>query len=164
MRVSVSRLSLRCLLLRCLALLALVLTQPAAAEESERFYRVEMGGQPAGWLVERTVERATEAGVVLVTESHTRMELSRAGTETAVEMFSSFEETADHRPVSGLMRQTLGQAPIETSFRFGDGEVLVSERRGFERRREMGEKIWMTPVEASEHVARQVRRAYADAS
>ena len=172
MRVSVFRHSLFCRTLWCL--FSLVLTLPIAADEtaaektasdeSERFYRIEMGGQPAGWLVERTIERETDFGVVLITESETRMELSRAGTETAVEMFSRFEETADHRPVSGLMRQTLGATPLETSFRFGDGEVLVSEPGGTERRREMGEKTWMTPVEAGEHVTRQVRRAYEDSS
>ena len=150
--------------LACQLILFAVLTFPIAAEETERFYRLEMGGQPAGWLVERTFERETKDGVLLVTESQTRMELSRAGTAAAVEMFSRFEETVDHRPVSGLMRQTLGTTPLVTSFRFGDGEVLVSEPGASDRTREMGVKNWMTPVEASQHVARQVRRAYAVAS
>lgn len=128
-------------------------------EATERFYRMELGGRPAGWLVERTLERDG----VMVTESETRMELSRAGTATAVEMFSRFEESVDHRPLSGLIRQTLGSAPLETSFRFVDDEVLVAEPGGGTRRREMGPKTWMTPVEATEHIARQVQRAYAQA-
>ena len=155
--------------MRVFVLVQLLLVSSLHAEGTERFYRMEMGGQPAGWLVERTIEvdtdeaSGTAPGRLLVTETHTRMELSRAGTSASMEMFSRFEETVDHRPVSGLIRQALGTAPLETSFRFEGDEVLVSEPGGATRRREMGPKTWMTPAETTDHVTRQIRRAYAQA-
>ncbi|MDA8019865.1 MAG: transglutaminase-like domain-containing protein [Thermoanaerobaculia bacterium] len=136
------------------------LVQPATgaahAEQVERYYRMELGGQPAGWVVETT----TVSEGLWVTETHTRMELRRAGTATSMEMFSRFEETAEHQPVSGMTRQALGSAPLVTTFRFDDETVQVQEPGGATRRHDLGKRTWMTPVETSEHVIRQIRRAY----
>ncbi|MEM6792695.1 MAG: transglutaminase-like domain-containing protein [Acidobacteriota bacterium] len=131
---------------------------PATAEQAEappteRWYRVEVAGQSAGLMVERTLEEDD----LLITESEMNLEFRRGGAAQKMALTSRFVETRDHRPVSLLSSQALGARPIETHYRFtGDG-VIVSGASG-ETLRPLPEGEWLTPLAAQAHLEAEVLR------
>lgn len=145
------------------ALLAAAISQPAisqdgssqdrSSKDSETWYLIELDGQPAGWVVEREQTR----GETLITETHTRLELSRGTAKTSMELESRFTETLDGRALSAWTRQSLGAMPVESSFEFRDDAVWVRHGGSDLSKAEanslpLPEGEWLTPGAASQRV------------
>lgn len=145
---------IRSFLLPLLSLaLAVTAAATAGAEESasEQWYRIELGGQPAGWMVAREAEQDARR----ITEASTRMQVKRGGATVALEIETRFVERADGTPVRAWSRQLLGETPIETTYDFGPDGVAVKTRRGAsveERRAALPSGEWLTPWAAQQAV------------
>lgn len=145
-----------------LLVLVLVGAPAGRAEETlppeEAWYRVAISGQSAGWAMEREEVRGDE----IVTESKLHLELSRAAATATIEMESRFVEARDGRPLAAWTKQTLGAAPIETSYEFRDADVLVRRAQGSgETSSEvvpLPEGEWLTPGQADRLILRELAR------
>lgn len=140
----------------------MVFSQPAVSQNTddrEHWYLIELDGQPAGWIVEREQTR----GEILITEAHTRLELSRGTAKTSMELESRFTEDLAGRPLSAWTRQTLGAMPVESSYEFRDDAVLVRHGGSDLSKAEasplpLPEGEWLTPGAADRRVQGEVAR------
>ncbi len=135
--------------------LAALLLTASAATAGEHWYQVELAGQPAGWVVEREELRGGE----VVTESKTRLELSRGQVATAIEMESRFVESPDGQPLSAWTKQKLGAMPIEASYEFRAGAVVVRRQQNGSAREQSvppPEGDWLTPRQAQKRILEQL--------
>ncbi len=110
----------------------------------EHWYRLDVDGTPAGWMLSREVMHGNR----LTTVSRLRLRFKRAGTTQAIELESRFVETKTGRPLRAWSRQTLGLKPIETTWKFLAHEVLAEVAHGDQsRRRRMPLPTggWLTP-------------------
>ena len=92
----------------------------------ERWYRLYLGGQPCGWFRE-TLERSGDS---FRSGTETEMTVGRMGQGVTVRTRSTFEETADGRPLGARIRRDTGAAPVESEWAFRDGELVVTESQG----------------------------------
>lgn len=123
-----------------------VATTEAEAEPAleEVWYRVDLGGQPAG----RMMTRETRLGDTLTTESALELVVRRGSAELRLEMASRFVEGLDGTPRRAWSRQLLGPNPVETDYEFTASEIVVTTRHGSSReqqRQKMPEVAWLTP-------------------
>lgn len=141
-----------------LGALALLLPALAAAAAgapdgaAERWFALELDGRAAGWAVERWW---SEDGRT-VTESELTLRLTRGNAGIEVELAGRFEETADGEPLLLWIRQALGSAPIETTYRFTPGAVVAESAQAGRRHSEqmaVPPGDWLTPAEARRAVA-----------
>jgi len=155
MHRSVQRLKLAPTWPAYVAAVALLLLGGGTARAEEYWYRIELGGTPAGWMVAREAEQAGRR----ISESSTRLALKRGGTTLSLEMASRFVESADGKPLRAWTRQLLGQAPIERRYEFlADGVRVVTEQGGERReeRRPLPDGEWLTPFAAQGEIRRQL--------
>lgn len=110
-----------------------------------RWYRVDIGGQRAGWMM----QRETIGVRTVTTESDMQLDLRRGAAEIHLEMADRFVEALDGTPISAWSRQLLGPEPVETSYEFTPSTVIVTTRHGDRESRERqelpGETGWLTP-------------------
>ena len=145
-----------------LAGLMLLIGHKVAAEPSETpiFYRVSLGGEPAGRL-EVNEERTAE---LLTTRYDFEIQFQRAGQSLSLGMRSRFVETASGTPVEAWSWQQLGESPVETFYRFQDGGGMEIESRQGDnvvRRQLAPTPGWKPPAAAEEETARAIRAALA---
>lgn len=110
----------------------------------ERWYRLYLGGQPCGWFHE-TLERSGDS---FRSGTETEMTVGRMGQGVTVRTRSTFEETADGRPLGARIRRDTGAAPVESEWAFRDGELVVTESQGdrrTEQRRPLPPAGWLAP-------------------
>jgi transglutaminase-like putative cysteine protease len=134
-----------------------------AGPAEERWYVLELGGERAGWLVERWWSE----GERRVTESETALRLARGETVLEIALAGRFVETAAGDPVSFWSRRSLGSEPIETTYRFLPGRVEAETvQAGRARQETVGPPAgeWLTPAQAREAVARHHRTGNASYS
>lgn len=121
---------------------------PVRADEiAEHWYRVEMGGQPAGWMHNREIVRADER----ITESRTKMEMRRGGDVVTFAIDTRFVEDGEGKPLEAWTRQLLGANPIETTYRFEGSTVAIETRQGESTKRSREprpEGSWLSPAAA----------------
>ncbi len=133
-------------------------TTPTRAEEL--WYRVELSGEPAGYMVTREIRSQTAESEEITSEILMRLRLSRGGVVTELEMASSFSETADGRPLVATSRQKLGLEPIEITYRFGDRDEVEVERRQGDQvttsHQPWPEGEWLTPARLQAELAQRV--------
>ena len=132
-----------------------LLVPSAAAETLENWYRVDLGDTPAGWMLEREIRR----GDRLTSVSILHLRFRRGASEQSLEIEGRFVETLDGRPINAWSRQSLGLKPVETTWTFESGVVLVETRRDGETRSERmpwppGE--WLTPGQVQERLIEQL--------
>ncbi len=130
---------------------------PPRAGVVEHWYRLEIDGTPAGWMLSRESVR----GDKLTTVSRLHLRFQRAATAQTLELDSRFVETLDGRPLNAWSRQTLGQSPLETTWKFLPHEILIEVVHGEEtrsRRVPLPDAGWMTPGQ----VQPRLRRLLAD--
>lgn len=131
--------------------------EPPTEAVREMWYRVELGGEPAGW----SMTRETAKGGERTTESETRLRVRRGGTVIEVALASRWVETEEGRPLALWARQELGEQPVEKSYAFAADHVdLVSEQGGrrTEQRLPLPEAGWLTPWRAARQVAGELAR------
>lgn len=107
------------------AALALVAAGPAFAgtpTTTERWYAVDLAGEPAGWMV----SRSRVDGEEITSESILRLGFRRGATAQTIGIASRFVETAAGRPIRAWSRQELGAVPLEATYVFGvtPGDVV----------------------------------------
>ncbi|HEX6199362.1 MAG TPA: transglutaminase domain-containing protein, partial [Thermoanaerobaculia bacterium] len=127
-----------------------------AGPAEERWYVLELGGERAGWLVERWWSE----GERRVTELESEFRLARGEAPLEIVLAGRFVETAAGEPVSLRTRRSLGSEPVETTYRFLPGRVEAETVQGGRTRRETvdppaGE--WLTPARARDAAARHHR-------
>jgi hypothetical protein len=151
-------------LLTLAATLALFLSQalPAAAQERvERWYRVEMMGQKAGWMHE-VVETTDQT---ITSTSRSRMELARGALKISIEMDSTFVETPDGKPLSMRSRQILGAGEVIQDFTFADDGITHVTTQGGKRTERKAERPageWLTPAAGKSFFAQRFKANAAD--
>ncbi len=119
----------------------------AAASEShtlDSWYRVDVGETQAGWMF----SRESRQGDRLTTTSSLHLRFKRGTNEQSLSLDSRFVETLDGRPLSAWSRQDLGLEPVESTWTFEPGGIMVNTTHGGESRQERvpwpaGD--WLTP-------------------
>lgn len=141
------------------ALLGFALAVPSLAATApvgkESWYRVEIGGEPAGFARER--EEA--AGGEIVSESEMELSLSRGSTRVVLRLSSRFVETAAGEPVEMTSRQEMGRLPLETTVRFLPDRLELRTTQGASSTAETLPRpavSWLPPAAASRFAAGQV--------
>lgn len=136
--------------------LALHIAFPVGAAVSEpRWFRVEIGGQSAGFLV----ERASTQKDLLTTESELSIQLSRGDTALSITLESRFVETTAGEPIEMWSRQKMGQVPLEVSVSFnpeGLHQRTVQAGNVTERDLPAPEGPWLPPGAAQLLLARHL--------
>lgn len=131
---------------------------PARSETApgeEHWYRVDVAGTPAGWMVSRETSRGEER----ISEETLQMSFKRGGEEITIEMATRFVETAEGRPKIAWSRQKLGVLPIEVTYEFlPDGMRVTREQNGQVARENqpLPQGTWATPRQADVEVRRQL--------
>jgi len=92
-------------------------TDVASSPTGALWYRIEIDGKPAGWAS----DRIGRAGDRVTTRSRMELHLRRGGADVTITLAARFVETADGEPVLLHQRQSLGQLPVESTFRFLPG-------------------------------------------
>lgn len=121
----------------------------------EDFYRLDLAGAPAGWMVER---RRLDDDLV-TTETELELTVQRAGTPISLGMAGGFVETRDGEPVSMWSRQRMGRLPLEVAYTFHPDHLEMESRQGgsvTRRRLPLPEGPWRTPAQVDALVAAQV--------
>ena len=111
---------------------------------TEHWYRLEVDGTPAGHMLSREIVRDGR----LITANRLHLRFKRADTTQTLELESRFTETSGGRPITAWSRQTLGQTPVETTWKFLPHEVLVDVVHGDKmtrRRVSLPATGWLTP-------------------
>ncbi len=110
----------------------------------EHWYRLDVDGTPAGWMLSREIVRDGQRTTV----SRLHLRFKRADSSQVFASDSRFVETLDGRPLSAWSRQTLGQKPIETTWTFLAHEILVDVTHGEDSRQQrvaLPPDGWLTP-------------------
>ncbi len=113
--------------------------------DEEHWYIVEIAGARAGSMV-TTLETD---GRRVRTGTRMEMTLGRGDVSTTIKIASSFEETAEGRPLVITSMQDMGQQPVESEWRFLDDKVIHTSRQGGRenvRETERPEGDWLTPM------------------
>lgn len=140
-----------------LALVAL-LAGPAlllAGQDYERWYTVELAGQPAGYM---QAVRATE-GDLITTSSRVVMSIGRGDVNVSITMEGQFIETVAGKPVSMLKVEQLGMLPTRTEYTFDEGQIRIRSVQGqqvSESTRPLPEGAWLTPAAAESFVRQRL--------
>lgn len=103
------------------AFLALALGARARAD-TDRWFRVLLGGSPSGWM------HSSEArsGDTITSAGEMSIKVRRGEISIEISMKSEFVETEGGAPVSMKLRQTLGSTPVDSVFTFGPGGIETS--------------------------------------
>ncbi|MFZ4572950.1 MAG: transglutaminase-like domain-containing protein [Phycisphaerales bacterium] len=121
---------------------------PAAAQERiERWYRVELMGQKAGWMRELT----ETADGRITTTSESKISLARDAIPIVIEMDSAFVETVDGKPISMRSRQLMAAQEVVKEYTFGEAGVKEITMQGGRRTETDAERPageWLTPAAA----------------
>jgi hypothetical protein len=130
---------------------------PEAAPEAgeEWWYRVEIGGEAAGFAV----ERESGEGDTVISESEMELSLARGATEVSLSMASRFVETAAGEPVEMSARQGMGQLPLTTEVRFLPDRLEVRSTQGESTTAETlprPQGPWLPPAAAARLVAARI--------
>ncbi len=138
--------------------LLLSATSALPAGALERWYRIELAGSPAGWLVERQ-ERSDDR---LTTESGMHLDFKRGSAQTSLEMESRFVETAEGRAITIWARQKLGTFPVETHYEFLADGIAVTQKQGDavgrEKKVPLPEGEWLTPGRMESKIREMLER------
>lgn len=136
-----------------------VAAQPSPAAEERLFYRISIGGAPAGRLT--SIETRSPEG--RTTAFAMEMQFQRAGVSQTLAMESRFVETAGGVPVEAWSRQRLGAVPVETTYRFTESGIDVESRQGDNvvRRTLPKSSGWKTPAAAEAETTRAMAAALA---
>jgi len=122
--------------------------QRATESTGALWFQLAVDGTPAGWAMER-IERNDGR---VTTTSKMELRVRRGGADLTIALASRFVETAGGAPVSLWQRQTLGQLPVESTFRFvstPSGERVevtsVQADRKTRETRPVPAGSWLTP-------------------
>jgi hypothetical protein len=137
-------------------LACLVAVSRAAAEEGyDRYYKVLMDNQPAGWMRLQQVV----VGETVTTTREMRFELSRGEVRSTANMKTRFVETPAGKPVSMRSEMAMGASPVVVEYRFGPSDMLVinnPDGARKETRAPLPAGEWLTPSAAAQFVRKRL--------
>lgn len=134
---------------------ALALARPAAADDVERWYIIEMLGQRSGWAM---TAQATE-GDRITTTTEMRVEIRRGAVAIAVSIEGTFVETVAGKPVSFEVTQRMGAAPTSLKAVFVEDGIDVTLRgpTGAKTTRQPHpEGTWLPPAAAASYLRQRL--------
>lgn len=126
------------------ALASPTFSDPPRQFDREHWYRIEMAGQPAGWMSARETWR----GEVRANESKTFLRFRRGTAEQTIEIETLFEETLDGKPRKAWIRQALGSQPVEITYRYTAEGISSESVQAGQRSQQLlplPEISWMPP-------------------
>lgn len=122
-----------------------------AAVIQDRWYTMELMGSKAGY----TNVKVSEKDGLLTTTSRVKLAIGRADSPIEVRIDTQFVETKDGKPVSMKKRESMGQSPVETSYKFVEGgKIEVSTKQAGKTKKETVDapkEEWMTPGSADRY-------------
>lgn len=127
----------------------------AKASEStvtqDRWYTMELMGSKAGY----TNVKVTEKGDLITTVSRVKLAIGRADSPIEVRIDTQFVETKEGKPVSMKKRESMGQTPVETTYKFLEGgKIEVATKQAGKVKKETvaaPKEEWMTPAAADRY-------------
>lgn len=126
----------------------------AAQSDRERWYILELAGQPAGWMT----SSQTAASGTISTRTRMRIEIKRGATAVVMETSSTSQEKEDGTPVGIESEMKFGTAPVRQRVTFdGNKATVVSSQGGQDVSQEValtGE--WLMPAAAERCVRARV--------
>jgi len=146
-----------------------VLLAPATARADwsvieNRWYSLSLGGAACGFahgVIEKGIDTPGEKnGDLLRTTTQTRLKLGRGATMVAIEIESSFVETARGEPVSATMRHATGGPENRTTYAFvRDGSAWAVDvvEGGKSRREKLSSDEWLTPQSVERFVLERLK-------
>jgi len=142
--------------LSLLMLLTLILPaharQGTASTTFERWYVVNMGGEPAGYLhAQESVENGN-----LVDRTQMVIEIRRGELSLKIEMNTRFVETPDGKPIEAVNVQKLSQMTATTTLKFHPDKIIITTEQGQQKTERSvlpPTQPWMTPVAMARYIA-----------
>lgn len=131
--------------------------EPKPRVEREQWYRIELAGQPAGWMHSRETWR----NELRTTESKIQLRFRRGDSQQSIEIHSRFEETRAGEPKKAWIRQSLGAQPVEITYLYStDGITSESEQAGETTRQilPLPAEPWLPPGKAQDTIRDHLRR------
>ncbi len=123
----------------------------AAAIIQDRWFIMELMGGKAGY----TNVKVSEKDGLITTSSRVKMAIGRADSPIEVRIETQFVETKEGKAVSMKKRESMGQSPVETSYKFlEDGKVEISTKQAGKTKKETVDapkEEWMTPGAADRY-------------
>lgn len=130
-------------------------TSPEPRPDTDRWYEIWIDDSRSGW----SHETVTAEDGRITTHSEMSMTIGRADQAITIHTVSSFIETLAGQPIEMVVSQSLGQTPIESTYTFREGDVLVtSTQDGSARQTSMPtpEGDWLPPAAAARFLAQRL--------
>jgi hypothetical protein len=143
-----------------LGIAAILWSGVALADDYERWYRIELAGQHAGYM--HSSRRTADERII--STSHTSFTIGRGAATVSISMESMFVERISGEPVSMTRVERLGNLPTTTEYTFKGGELHIRSSQAdqvTDSVRPLPEGAWLTPA-ATESYLRQRLAAGAD--
>jgi hypothetical protein len=139
---------------------ALLLLWPSllGAQDYERWYAIEMAGQPAGYMHAARSTRDDQ----IISSSRVVMNVARGAVAISISMEGHFVETLAGKPVSMSKVEQLGHIPTTTEYTFQAGETpglhirTVQAGQVSESVRPLPAGEWLTPAAAEQFVRQRL--------
>jgi len=131
----------------------------AARTVEERWYVMQVGGKPSGWLHESTLESADKRELTSRTDS--RISLKRGPTAITIEVATEFVETADGKPLRAVTTTTMGKMKVVQRVTFNADGIAVETQQGTQVTRStqpLPKEAWMPPAAAGRYVTEQLKK------
>ncbi|MBX3363178.1 MAG: transglutaminase domain-containing protein [Phycisphaeraceae bacterium] len=129
-----------------------VCVSAALGQVRDRWYMLLLDGAHAGWMHEQTDEQDE----IIITKSLMHLRLKRDAADMTIEIESEFHETISGEALLARVRQQMGAAPMQVTYRFvGDQIVMESPGPGdtiVTTHTARPEGVWLTPAAASRYL------------
>lgn len=137
---------------RLLAVLLSVVWITGSAFAETRWYRLDLGGVPAGW---RKVDESTADGLRtwVITEF---LRINRGGVPVEIEASVVWVDTVNGTPVEMRLMQKMGLQPVEATWRFLGDDIEITTTQGGRTntvRVPAPSEPWLTPQASRAFVA-----------
>lgn len=147
------------------ALLAAAVPDSTHADEAPRadtelWYKIDLAGQPAGWMQSREIWR----GELRETESKIQLRFRRGDSEQTIEIHSRFEETLGGEPKKAWIRQSLGPQPVEITYFYSTEGITSESKQAGETTRQilpLPAEAWVPPGRAQDTIRDHLQKGSA---
>ena len=137
---------------RLLAVLLSVAWIAGSALAETRWYRLDLGGVPAGW---RKVDESM-AGGLRTWKTTEFMRINRGGVPVEIEASMVWVDKVDGTPVEMRLMQKMGAQPVEETWRFLGDDIEIKTTQGGRSNTVQvpaPSEPWLTPQSARAFVA-----------